>query len=221
MLFVKIFSILEMCIVFTFGNFIIIREVVIMTFGQKLKILRTNANYTQEQLARKIDVTKSNISKYESNNLEPNIKTLAAISDIFGVPTDYLLGTGVFEKWDNLVANREPIIKEISSSLRRLSGIVLSGMDDITFIKFIYAFNIDLTDNGDGTYGITTIDPIPNYSSNSFFPDATVLSQEEEKLICTYRCLSEEERAIVYGKALDLKHSSVAADQSKRKASGK
>ena len=138
MLFVKIFSILEMCIVFTFGNFIIIREVVIMTFGQKLKILRTNANYTQEQLARKIDVTKSNISKYESNNLEPNIKTLAAISDIFGVPTDYLLGTGVFEKWDNLVANREPIIKEISSSLRRLSGIVLSGMDDITFIKFIF-----------------------------------------------------------------------------------
>lgn len=67
------------------------RENNIMTFGRKLKSLRLGKNLTQLQLAEKLDTSKSNISKYESDIIEPNLKTLALISSIFNVSIDYLI----------------------------------------------------------------------------------------------------------------------------------
>ena len=63
-----------------------------MTFGQKLKTLRQNANMTQLQLAEKLRLSKANISKYESDTIQPNFETLSTISSLFNVPVDYLLG---------------------------------------------------------------------------------------------------------------------------------
>lgn len=62
-----------------------------MTFGHKLRLLRQERNLTQLQLAKKLDTSKSNISKYESDIIEPNLKTLALISSIFNVSIDYLV----------------------------------------------------------------------------------------------------------------------------------
>lgn len=64
-----------------------------MTFGQKLKSLRQNANMTQLKLADALNLSKANISKYESDIIQPNFETLGAISALFNVPVDYLLGT--------------------------------------------------------------------------------------------------------------------------------
>lgn len=64
-----------------------------MTFGTKLKSLRVEYELTQSQLAKKLDTSKSNISKYESDSIEPNMKTLVLISEYFNVSIDYLLGT--------------------------------------------------------------------------------------------------------------------------------
>jgi transcriptional regulator with XRE-family HTH domain len=63
-----------------------------MTFGQKLKTLRLNAGLTQAQLASKLSLSKANISKYESDTIQPNFETLGVISSLFGVSVDYLLG---------------------------------------------------------------------------------------------------------------------------------
>lgn len=57
----------------------------------RLRELREQAKLTQSQLGDKIGQTKSNISKYERGELEPNIQTLFALADIFGVTVDYLL----------------------------------------------------------------------------------------------------------------------------------
>lgn len=62
-----------------------------MSFGERLRQLRISANLTQEQLAKKIKLSKANISKYEANLVEPNIDTLKILSKIFNVSTDYLL----------------------------------------------------------------------------------------------------------------------------------
>lgn len=64
-----------------------------MTFGQKLKTLRQNSNMTQLQLAERLRLSKANISKYESDTIQPNLETLSEISSVFHVPVDYLLGT--------------------------------------------------------------------------------------------------------------------------------
>ena len=61
-----------------------------MTFGEKLRKLRTDSGLTQEELAEKIYVTRTAISKWESDRGYPNIDSLKAISKIFSVSIDDL-----------------------------------------------------------------------------------------------------------------------------------
>lgn len=63
-----------------------------MNFGERLKQLRLENGLTQIQLAETLDVSKSNVSKYESGSVEPNLEILSKISIYFNVDTDYLLG---------------------------------------------------------------------------------------------------------------------------------
>lgn len=63
-----------------------------MSFGNRLKQLRLSKSLTQQQLADILKLSKANISKYESNSVEPNIETLKLLSSMFNVSIDYLLG---------------------------------------------------------------------------------------------------------------------------------
>ena len=62
-----------------------------LTFGSKLKDFRKKAGLTQSDLASKLNLSKSNISKYESGEIQPSLQTLAKLSDIFETSVDYLL----------------------------------------------------------------------------------------------------------------------------------
>lgn len=62
-----------------------------MTFGEKLKKLRNDNGMTQEQLAERIFVTRTAISKWETNNGYPSIDSLKAISNLFGISIDDLI----------------------------------------------------------------------------------------------------------------------------------
>lgn len=63
-----------------------------MSFGYRLRNLREQSHMTQTDLADKLNLSKANISKYESNLVEPNLQTLSLISELFDVSVDYLLG---------------------------------------------------------------------------------------------------------------------------------
>ena len=65
-----------------------------MTFGEKLKKLRTDKSLTQEELAEKLYVTRTAISKWESDRGYPNIDSLKQISKFFSVTVDELLSSG-------------------------------------------------------------------------------------------------------------------------------
>lgn len=62
-----------------------------MSLGDNLKNLRECKKITQKQMSEILGVSKSNISKYESNDVEPNIETLKRYSSYFNVSTDFLL----------------------------------------------------------------------------------------------------------------------------------
>ena len=64
-----------------------------MTLGEKLKKLRADNGFTQEELAEKLYVTRTTISKWESNRGYPNIDALKAISKFFSVSIDDLLSS--------------------------------------------------------------------------------------------------------------------------------
>ena len=51
-----------------------------MEFNEKLQKLRTNENLTQEELAEKLYVSRTAISKWESGRGYPSIDSLKAIA---------------------------------------------------------------------------------------------------------------------------------------------
>ncbi len=62
-----------------------------MTLGDKLSNLRKENNYTQEQLASVLGVSRQSISKWESNIAYPETDKLIRISELFDCTLDYLL----------------------------------------------------------------------------------------------------------------------------------
>jgi len=61
-------------------------------FGDKLKQLRTSKALSQDQLAKKLRVTKSMISAYENSVRLPSYDVLTKIALFFNVSIDYLFG---------------------------------------------------------------------------------------------------------------------------------
>ncbi len=69
-----------------------------MTLGEKISKLRKEYNYTQEQLAEILGVTRQSISKWESDIVYPETDKLIKIGKIFECTMDYLLNDDVTEK---------------------------------------------------------------------------------------------------------------------------
>ena len=69
-----------------------------MTFGEKLAKLRKENNYTQEQLADILEVSRQSISKWESDIAYPETEKLVRIGKLFSCSMDYLLNDEILEK---------------------------------------------------------------------------------------------------------------------------
>lgn len=64
-----------------------------MLFGDRLKILREELGLSQQELAKKLNLTRATISKYENSPEQVDTyNTLIVMSNIFDVPIDYILG---------------------------------------------------------------------------------------------------------------------------------
>lgn len=61
-------------------------------FANRLKELRSKYYWSQSQLAKRANVSKSLISSYENAERSPSIENLIKLADIFCCSTDYLLG---------------------------------------------------------------------------------------------------------------------------------
>lgn len=60
------------------------------TFTAKLKEARKKSGLTQQEVADKLNTSQSNITKYETGALEPNIETIKQLAEIYKVSTDWL-----------------------------------------------------------------------------------------------------------------------------------
>ncbi len=63
-----------------------------MSFGNNLKKIRQEHEMTQEELAKEINTSRSNIANYENDKNMPSIETLNNLSEVLNCSTDYLLG---------------------------------------------------------------------------------------------------------------------------------
>ncbi|MFA1820097.1 helix-turn-helix domain-containing protein [Virgibacillus oceani] len=61
-------------------------------FRERLKDIRIENGYKQEEMAKILNVTTSGYGYYEQGRNEPSLETIRKIAEAFQISTDYLLG---------------------------------------------------------------------------------------------------------------------------------
>lgn len=85
-------------------------------FGLRLSELRKEKNLSQNEIAKKINKSKSVVSGYENNIKTPPIDVLVSLASIYGVSVDYLLG----------VEKKEMIsVDKLSESQKKLINLLI------------------------------------------------------------------------------------------------
>ena len=75
-----------------------------MDFGNRLIELREELGLSREELANKLNITYSALSKYETNKRFPDKETLGKLADFFDVSVDFLLCRTNIRKFDDFPA---------------------------------------------------------------------------------------------------------------------
>ena len=63
-----------------------------LTFGEKIRNLREDADLNQTQLGKAVHMTQRKISYIECGKYEPSVEDIVALCHYFKVSADYLLG---------------------------------------------------------------------------------------------------------------------------------
>ena len=66
----------------------------------RIKILREEYGYTQQELADKLNGAKSTIAMYENETRKPSLEILVKLSEIFNCSIDYILYKTDIRKYD-------------------------------------------------------------------------------------------------------------------------
>ena len=109
-----------------------------MEFNVKLQKLRTSKNLTQEELAEKLFVSRTAISKWESGRGYPSIDSLKAIAEFFNITIDELIGG------EEMVTLAEQDIKE---SGKKYTALICGILDCLAILLLL----LPIFGNGGGT----------------------------------------------------------------------
>jgi len=91
--------------------------------GKRITSLRKNAGYTQEELAKKLNITRSALSQYELGSRNPDYDLLIKIADFFEVSTDYLLrGVDQKEQDNTLTEEAKKILNDPKTFIAARDG---------------------------------------------------------------------------------------------------
>ena len=63
-----------------------------MNIGKILKELRQSFGLTQEELAKRLDISRVNYTRYETDKVKPDYDTIVKIADFFDVSLDDIFG---------------------------------------------------------------------------------------------------------------------------------
>ena len=123
-----------------------------MTLGEKIARQRKEVNYTQEQLADILGVSRQSISKWESDIAYPETDKLIELGKLFDCSMDYLLKEDVIEKNGAQASGFTEKVEEISrkvmtdknkgkaKKILKVIGIVLVAVLAVDIISMILYF---------------------------------------------------------------------------------
>lgn len=138
-----------------------------MILADKIIALRKKNGLSQEELAEKLGVSRQSISKWEGALSTPDLERILAISNIFGVSTDYLLKDEISEEQytgSDEVSVRRVSMEEANSFLavkahtakRIATGTMLciTGAASLIFMGGLSEANVGLSENFCGAVGM-------------------------------------------------------------------
>lgn len=123
-----------------------------MTLGEKITKQRKELNYTQEQLAEILNVSRQSISKWESDISYPETDKLIELGNLFDCSMDYLLKDDITEKTGVKESNftqkidehiKKAITDKNKNKLKKILtiiGIILGVIITIDIISMIVYF---------------------------------------------------------------------------------
>ena len=104
-----------------------------MFLRDNLKILRKNRGLSQEEVAKKLDTTRSSYSGYENGVAEPSIQRLLEICEFYRIPVDDILKRDLSkltkDELDNIAQGR--FIDVRGSKLRVLTAQVTEANEEV------------------------------------------------------------------------------------------
>jgi transcriptional regulator with XRE-family HTH domain len=109
--------------------------------GMRIKECRQKANLSQEELAEKLNMKRTNIANYEAGRVVPPGLVILELSKIFGVSTDYLLGrtdSPASEPLENSLRQIQRARKRLPSDKERER---MDRMIEMIKLSFVDAFN--------------------------------------------------------------------------------
>lgn len=110
-----------------------------MTFGQKLKNLREEKGFSQDNIAEMLFVTTQSVIEWESDMVLPSIDMIAKLSRIFGVSTAELLNSSDYSTKPFASFEIDYTKKKILSALKAQRHIIYTLSPIITiFVLLIY-----------------------------------------------------------------------------------
>lgn len=119
--------------------------------GKRIRECRTKLGISQEALAIKLGMKRTNITNYEAGRVIPPGNILLDMADSFNVSTDYLLGVS-----DNPERYRDGFdedLRQIQRAKRRLSNqderMRMDRMIEMIKLSFVDAFNEDIEEDED------------------------------------------------------------------------
>ena len=118
--------------------------------GERITQLRKQHHLSQEELAKRAQVSRTIIGNYERNTNTPSIEVLVKLARVFNVTVDYLIGEGQLSSLDKDTIKR---IEDIENLSEENKNFVLKMIDmAIQNFKTKQAFG--------WTYGFPERDPI-------------------------------------------------------------
>jgi transcriptional regulator with XRE-family HTH domain len=105
-------------------------------YGIRIKTARMNAGLSRKDLAERLGVNETTITRYENEKRKPDPETLAALSEILRVSVDYLLGKEETENTpeeteeglQELIDFYQSLSEEERADFRKHMSIVMSGI---------------------------------------------------------------------------------------------
>ena len=94
---------------------------------EKLKDLRAKYGLSQREVAKKLDISASIVSGYETGERTPSVENILAMAALYHCSTDYLLGResrdlSAILNVEGLTNRQIQLLSELVESIRRKDG---------------------------------------------------------------------------------------------------